>query len=465
VRVEPPSTVRLLLWLAALALPLCGLYVLLAHPQLDSRWEQHPAHFWLVLAVAAGNFAIGALMSEAARRWTDARVFLIALLTSAGFLGLHALATPGVLVPRSNSGFVIATPVGLLGAAVFAVLSSLDWPPGPTATLMRWQAMFRAGLIGILVAWALVSLAQLPPLDKPLPEQAASTPLHTLAAIGVVSYVVSAAVYFRLYRRRPALLLLAVATAFVLLGEAMIAIAFAHSWHATWWEWHLLMLLAFGLIAYSVRVEWQHEGMGRELFSDIYQDQTRGHLEELTVCFADLQGFTAYSERTGDVEVKEMLDTYFRVAGALARAHGGIVDKTIGDALMFVFRTPGHELRAARMALAFQQQMAEVGKEHPDWLRFRVGINSGEAMVGLVPVPGAKGFTVTGDTVNVASRLEGQARAGEVVISGATRAALGVVAEIEELGELAVKGREMPVNAFVLRGLNDLGPTGPRRSQ
>jgi class 3 adenylate cyclase len=419
----------------------------------------YPAHFWLVLAIASSNFAIGALMSEAARRRKDARVFLIAiaLLTSAGFLALHALATPGVLLPMASSGFVIATPAGLLAAAFFAVLSSFDWPPGRAAALLRWQAVLRAGLLGVLFAWAIVSLARLPPLDMPLHEQVASIPLDTLAAIAVASYAVSAAAYFRLYRRRPALMLLAVATAFVLLGEAMIAIAFARAWHASMWEWHLLMLLAFGLIAYSVRVEWRKEGPTGELFSDIYQDQTRGHLEELTVCFADLEGFTAYSESTGNEQVKEMLDTYFRVAGALARAHGGIVDKTIGDALMFVFRTPGHELRAAQMALAFQREMARVGNDHLDWPRFRVGLNSGEALLGLVPVPGAKGFTVTGDTVNIASRLQGKARAGEVVVGEATRAALGVFADVESLGELTVKGRQKPVTAFVLRGLIEPG--------
>jgi class 3 adenylate cyclase len=150
-----------------------------------------------------------------------------------------------------------------------------------------------------------------------------------------------------------------------------------------------------------------------------------------------------------------MLDTYFRIAGAIAQAHGGAVDKTIGDALMFVFQNPGHELRAARMALAFQQEMTSVAKDHPGWPRFRMGLNSGEAMIGLVPVPGAKGFTVTGDTVNVASRLEGQARAGEVVVGEATRVALGAMAEVEDLGGLAVKGRAKPVTAFVLRGLAD----------
>jgi class 3 adenylate cyclase len=97
--------------------------------------------------------------------------------------------------------------------------------------------------------------------------------------------------------------------------------------------------------------------------------------------------------------------------------------------------------------------MGRIAGEHPGWPRFRMGVNSGEAMAGLVPVPGAKSFTVTGDVVNVAARLEGQARAGEVVVGEATRVVLGELADVEELGELAVKGREKPVNAFLLRGL------------
>jgi adenylate cyclase len=87
------------------------LALLLGYPRLDVRWENHPSHFWLVLAVAGVNAAIGFGMSEAALRRGDARIFLVGLafLTSAGFLGLHALATPGVLLEKGNAGFTIAT--------------------------------------------------------------------------------------------------------------------------------------------------------------------------------------------------------------------------------------------------------------------------------------------------------------------------------------------------------------------
>src|SRR5919109_3404628 len=113
---------------ALLSIPLAGLVVLLARPGLDVRWEHHPSHFWLVLGVALINVGLGMATNDAARRRGDARLFLVslALLTSAGFLGLHALATPGVLLAGKNAGFVVATPIGLLVASCFAALSSLE---------------------------------------------------------------------------------------------------------------------------------------------------------------------------------------------------------------------------------------------------------------------------------------------------------------------------------------------------
>jgi hypothetical protein len=116
------------MWILAglLVLPLAGLVLLLALPALDVRWEHHPSHFWLVLSVALVNMVLGLLTSEAASQRGDARLFLVslALLASAGFLGLHALATPGVLLEGPNAGFQIATPIGLVLAAGFAAASA-----------------------------------------------------------------------------------------------------------------------------------------------------------------------------------------------------------------------------------------------------------------------------------------------------------------------------------------------------
>jgi adenylate cyclase len=437
--------------------PLAGLFLLLGVPRLDLHWEHHPAHFWLVVLTGALTFALGFLLAEAAGRRHDARVFLVSLafLASAGFLVLHALATPGVLVSGKNSGFQVASPIGLLIASVFAALSAVEWSPAATQALLRNRRLFYAGLVGLMVAWAAVSLATLPPLDDPIPPDEVRGPLLTLAVVGGVLYAYACVRYAILYRRRPAELLLAVAAAFLLLTEAMIAVALARSWHATWWEWHLLMLLAFVIVARSAWQEWKVEGSPAEIWSDIYQERTRGHSEELTVLFADLQGFTSYSEQTSEEEVKATLDEYWRSAAPVAEAHDGWIDKTIGDALMIVFRGDDHALRAARAALDFQQATGRVAASRPEWPRFRTGVNSGSAVVGLPEVRGARRLTVTGDAVNVAARLEGQARAGEVVIGESTREALGSRAEVEDLGEIEVKGKARHVRAFLLRGLRD----------
>src|SRR5262249_32105649 len=130
--VLPPAVqpARVLVWFLHLALPVLGLWLLLAHPAADVRWEHHGGHCWLVVLVAAANVVLGLRMGAAARRHTDARLFLVSLafLVSAGFLLLHALATPGVVIRHPNAGFDVAQPVGLALASLFAVASGLSFP-------------------------------------------------------------------------------------------------------------------------------------------------------------------------------------------------------------------------------------------------------------------------------------------------------------------------------------------------
>jgi class 3 adenylate cyclase len=124
---------------------------------------------------------------------------------------------------------------------------------------------------------------------------------------------------------------------------------------------------------------------------------------------------------------------------------------------MAYFTGAGHETRAAAAALAFQERVRLVAAEHPDWPRFRAAVNSGRASIGITAQ--AREETVRGDAVNVAARLEGQARAGEVVIGEATCRAVRPGADVEDLGELPVKGKEQRVRAYVLRSLT------PHRNQ
>ena len=450
-----------------LAVPLAGLFLLLGVPDLDVAWEHHPSHFWLVLFSALLSFLLGFLMAEAAARRGDARVLLVALafLAGSGFLALHALATPGVLLAGKNAGFQIASPIGLLIASGFAGASALPLGDDWARALLRERRLLLLSVGVALAVWAVLALGKLPPLDEAITPEAARGPLLALWAVGVVLYGYAAFRYARLYARRRAPVALAVASAWVLLAEAMLAIAISRNWHVSWWEWHLLMLLAFALVTRSVWAEWKREGSSAEVFADLYEERTLGREEDLSVLFADLQGFTNFAERTPPDEVRAMLDAYFSAAAPVIQDEAGELVQIVGDALLAVFRGEGHEMRAARAALRFQEICATLPDRQPDWPRFRVGVNSGEALIGLVQAPGVRSFTPTGDVVNTGARLEQQARAGEVVVSGRTRAALGEGAVVEDLGELPVKGKELPVRAFVLRALPTRGNERDERLQ
>lgn len=441
-------------WSGLVALPLLGLWLLLARPSLDAEWEHHPAHFWLVLAAALINVVLAVATSDAARQRGDARVALVSLafLASAGFLALHALATPGVLLDAPNTGFVVATPVGLLLAACFAAASSFELAPESAAAFMRRSRLVVVALLGAMGAWAALSVAAVPPLDQPLPVERAEGWLLGFAAPGIALYALAAVRYWMLFRRRPARMLLGVLTAFALLGEAMAAIAVARNWHATWWEWHLLMLAAFGFVAVSARREWREER-----WADLYSKSTADAEREISVLFADLQGYTSFSETRTTDEVNEVVNAYVRRAVPLAREEGGEPEKLIGDAIMATFNKkgdqPDHAVRAVRAALAIQQAAGEIGVEHADWPRLRVGVNSGRARVGIVGGEGKREHTVLGDAVNLASRLEGKAEAGQVVVGPGTYAALPDGTRAEPLRGVQVKGREAPVDAYVVVAL------------
>jgi len=697
------AALRVGVWVFHLALPLLGLWLLLAQPQFDVQWRHHLGHFGLVVAAGAINVAIGARMSEVARRRGDARLLLVSLvfLSSAGFLLLHALATPQVLLTGRNAGFAFATPVGLLLAAGFAVASAFDLTPERAAAVLRHQALLRGGLAAVMVAWAVTSLLGLPPLDVAQAEEATRGELEAMAVLGVGLYVLAAARYWQFHRRQPSVMLVAVITAFALLAEALVAVSLAPSWHASWWEWHLLMLFAFAFVAYSVQVQYAREGSFASLFHGIYLQETLGRLQrehtaalealveamqrpagdgaerpigrvvadladrfdltegqaqvlrqaaeallaereqigrlhalvavgaearvitderrllargvalsgqamrpdalrvgllesgrlvfpaslrvgpwppegsgpegsgepgngdgaaaatlrslepveepdgqggrlvlpltvkdrtagvlevrraagafadrdrsllqalanqlsiglenarlyrqldglfrqymspdvatalvtdpsqaalggtivEVTVLFADLRGFTPFSERSSPQRVVGMLNEYFGRAVPVLLAHGGTVVQFVGDAVMALFnaptRQPDHALRAAAAALGMQRAIEEVAARERDWPRFRIGVNTGPAVVGNIGSAELRNFTATGDTVNTAARLEEVAEVGQVVIGPATHAAIAELAVARRLDPIAIKGKRDPVAPWVLEGLRE----------
>jgi len=276
-------------------MPLVGLALLLSVPAYDVMWEHHPSHFWLVLTVAVVNVVLAVLTSEAAGQRNDARLFLVslAMLASAGFLALHALATPKVLLATPNEGFVIATPVGLVVAAFFAAASALPHEEGETRLGPRTQRWLRSALLIAIATWAIASFAQVELLSR-TPGEEAPLILRLLSPVAIVLYGFAAVRYLQLYDRRRRTLPLAIAVAFVLLAEAMVAIAFGRSWHATWWEWHLLMALAFGTILLAARAEYRHERSVTGAFGGVYLERTleridRRHSDALRVLTTAIQ--------------------------------------------------------------------------------------------------------------------------------------------------------------------------------
>jgi adenylate cyclase len=175
------------------------------------------------------------------------------------------------------------------------------------------------------------------------------------------------------------------------------------------------------------------------------------------VIFADLAGFTAFSDERDPRAVSEMLNAYFQAAiPAVVGHHGGEIDQLIGDAMMATFNTrgdqPDHPQRAAAAALDVQRETAALAAAHPDWPRFRIGVNTGEALVGILGAGEGRSYTVIGDTVNVASRLQAAAPAGGVAIAAATLRHLPG-ARVRSLGALELRGKREPVDAYVLEGL------------
>jgi class 3 adenylate cyclase len=436
----------------ALALPLAGLALLTTAPSLDLLWEHHPAHFWLILASAGLAAGLAWATGQAAIRRGDARVLYVSLafLASAGFLALHALATPGVLLDQSTAGFQAATPVGIALGSGFAALSAANLSEERAVRDVRVGKLARWVLVALILLWAAWSLMGLPPLDGP-PVRAEGLPV-VLAVPAVLLYALSAYRYARLWRARPSLMLLAMLSAFVLLAEAIIAVAVAENWHLTWWEWHLLLMAAYGLVTFGAWRSW-HE----ERFADLYLPGTRSGSRMISVLFADLQGFTTFSEKNPPEAVTAMLNAYFAVAvPAVVSPHGGDVDRIVGDALMVTFNKrgdqPDHARRAAAAGLALQAACAEVSAAHPDWPRFRVGINTGPVSVTLLGTAGGRTHTIIGDTVNTASRLEGKAPAGGVAIGPATKELIPD-AVTSPLGKLDLKGKSQPIDAHLLTGL------------
>jgi predicted ATPase/class 3 adenylate cyclase len=182
--------------------------------------------------------------------------------------------------------------------------------------------------------------------------------------------------------------------------------------------------------------------------------------KRVTILFADVSGFTAMSERLDPEDVTIIMNRCFEQLSSEIVRYGGTVDKYEGDAVMALFGAPqaleNHEEMAVRAALAMQKALtsfsAKLERERGFTLRMRIGLNTGEVLAGLVGGVGDKSYTVMGDAVNLAARLEHACTVGRVMISAETARPLHTVFDFEPPQQITVKGKADPLTVYLVVG-------------
>jgi adenylate cyclase len=229
------------------------------------------------------------------------------------------------------------------------------------------------------------------------------------------------------------------------------------------------------ILAGKYAIEWRRERWIRSAFSrylhaDVVDELCRspdalrlgGEERELTVLFADVRDFSAVAERLSAPELVAVMNEFFTAMTDVVLAHRGMLDKYIGDSLMAVFGAPLADPHHARNAcLASIDMRSTLRLLHAKWnaqgrpcLEMRVGINTGRVVIGNMGTERRFDYTVMGDEVNVASRLEeaNKALGTDILISAATaRAAKGDIV-VAARGAITVKGRQQEVEVFELVG-------------
>jgi len=187
-----------------------------------------------------------------------------------------------------------------------------------------------------------------------------------------------------------------------------------------------------------------------------------GDKREATVFFADIRGYTSFSEGRDPELIVEILNEYFSAAVEYIVQYKGYIDKFIGDCIMAVWGVPmmpekDDAINAVSCAIAIQNLARSTKRKffRKDAARLRIGIgiNTGPLVAGNLGSMQRMDYSVIGDTVNLASRLEGVAEADEIIISQTTRNQIGDVFDLEKRDSVRVKGKEKPVQIYNVLGL------------
>lgn len=229
--------------------------------------------------------------------------------------------------------------------------------------------------------------------------------------------------------------------------------------------------LSFGYLTFTESVEKRRvsqlftQYVNKDVLNEVlhnYKDYLRssaGQKVEITVLFSDIRGFTTISETTPPEKVVEMLNVHFSHMADIILRHNGTIDKYIGDAIMAFWgapvRTEDHAEQAVRAAVEMLQELDAVNRELKTKgldmeVRIGIGINTGTATIGEIGSEKKKNYTIVGDAVNLASRLESITKEyrSPLIYSEYTHEKVKDVIEGKVLGNVKVKGREQPVNIY-----------------
>ena len=203
------------------------------------------------------------------------------------------------------------------------------------------------------------------------------------------------------------------------------------------------------------------------ILSDPAAYEGAGETREVSVLMSDLSGFSQISEHLEPERVVELLNVYLGAMTEVADAHGGTIDEFIGDAVLVLFGAPiaqdDHAQRAVACAVAMQRRMDGVNREMDrlglPHLRMTAAVNSGRVVVGTIGSEKRSKYAVVGSPVNLTARIQTLAAPGEVLISEATRAAVGEAAVIGETRQASLKGFAAPVDVYSVAAATFAGTT------
>ena len=205
--------------------------------------------------------------------------------------------------------------------------------------------------------------------------------------------------------------------------------------------------------------------VAREVVEEILKDPENlvlsGERRQVTVLFCDVRGFTPMSERLAPEEVVLLLNDFYTLMIETTFKFDGTLDKFLGDAVMAVFGAPmahpDHSARAIRTALAMQEGITGLNerrvRDGKEAISVGIGVSAGEAVAGTVGTEDRMEYTVIGDSVNLAARLESNAKPGQILISHRTYERVRDLVDARPLGRIRVKGKEEEVEVYEVLGL------------